>query len=156
MLRLRDMPQERLISWQEHTLAAWAEDLTSTGLTDDQIAQLVGKSAGVLFPDGGLRDGHSVFEVVVDGDAAGYLWVGPSDSTDDFYVFDVEIEVQFRSRGLGRAAMRAAENLAQARGYPAVALTVADANMVARGLYESEGYHTVDARQDQRFMRKVL
>ena len=107
MFRLRDMPQERLISWQEHTLAAWAEDLTSTGLTDDQIAQLVGKSAGVLFPDGGLRDGHSVFEVVVDGDAAGYLWVGPSDSTDDFYVFDVEIEVQFRSRGLGRAAMRA-------------------------------------------------
>ena len=54
MFRLRDMPQERLISWQEHTLAAWAEDLTSTGLTDDQIAQLVGKSAGVLFPDGGL------------------------------------------------------------------------------------------------------
>jgi ribosomal protein S18 acetylase RimI-like enzyme len=150
------MPQERLISWQEHTLTVYAEDLTSSSLTGEQIAQHVAESARELFPDGGLREGHSVLEVVIEGEAGGYLWVGPSDSTDDFYVFDVEIDGQFRGRGFGRAAMRAAEEIARERGYHGVALTVADANMVARGLYESEGYETVGARQGRRFMRRAL
>ena len=150
------MPQERLLSWQEHTLTAYAEDLTSTDLTAEQVDQHVAESALYLFPDRGLREDHSVFEIVVDGEAAGYLWVGPSDSTDDFYVFDVEIDVPLRGRGLGRAAMLAAEKIAQERGYQAVACTVTDANTVARGLYESEGYDTVDSRHGQRFMRKVL
>ena len=56
------------------------------------------------------------------------------------WIYDVEIDEQFRGRGLGREAMGLAEQEARARGLARVELNVFGGNEVARNLYRSLGY----------------
>ena len=60
-----------------------------------------------------------------------------------WFVFDVEIDEAHRGRGLGREAMRLAEEWTRARGGTRVGLNVFGPNTVARTLYDSLGYRVM-------------
>ncbi|MDP9823189.1 GNAT family N-acetyltransferase [Nocardioides massiliensis] len=156
MIALRPIPAERLGDWQRRSLAAYADGLRSSGLGAGEIGQHVVDSAQLLFPNGRLRAGHEVFDVLVDDEVCGYLWVGPSLWGDDFYVYDVAVDEHARGRGVGRAVMETVEEMARERGHRSVGLTVTDANVAARGMYELLGYVEVEAVQGRGFLRKVL
>lgn len=86
--------------------------------------------------------GHHVFGVVADGVRVGIVWLGPSLNGDETerYLYNIEIDAPHRRRGLGRAAMRAAEAWTRADGATQLALNVFGFNDVARSLYDSLGY----------------
>ncbi|GAA1465130.1 GNAT family N-acetyltransferase [Microbacterium thalassium] len=156
MIVLEPIPRDRFAAWRERAMAGYRDDLAASGRTADEIEAHIARVEPELFTDHGPREGHFVFEVSVDDDEAGYLWVGPGPSGDEFYVWDVEIDEAWRGMGLGRSTMLAAEELARAEGYTTIALAVGDANTVARGLYDSLGYETVDAQGGRRLMRKAV
>jgi ribosomal protein S18 acetylase RimI-like enzyme len=58
------------------------------------------------------------------------------------FVFDIEIDAEHRGRGLGRAAMLAAERVVADAGRSVIGLNVFGPNRRARRLYESLGYRT--------------
>jgi GNAT superfamily N-acetyltransferase len=90
-----------------------------------------------LFPNGSPAEGqHDEDEVV------GTLWMGRPFSGDatTWFVFDIEISEAARGRGLGRAAMVAAEEWTREHGGTRVALNVFGPNVIARTLYDSLGY----------------
>lgn len=58
-------------------------------------------------------------------------------------MFEIEIGRQHRGRGLGRAAMSAAEDLVRAAGLSEISLNVFGFNAPARGRYDSLGYRVV-------------
>jgi ribosomal protein S18 acetylase RimI-like enzyme len=70
---------------------------------------------------------------------------------EHWWVFDIEIHEQFRGRGLGRLAMRQAEDVARAEGAKTLGLNVFGNNTVARRLYESLDYTEIAVQ-----MRKPL
>jgi ribosomal protein S18 acetylase RimI-like enzyme len=60
-----------------------------------------------------------------------------------WFVFYVEIDEAHRGRGLGRAAMQAAEDWTKEHDGTRVALNVFGPNVVARSLYDSLGYQVM-------------
>jgi ribosomal protein S18 acetylase RimI-like enzyme len=76
-----------------------------------------------------------------DGEDAGWLWLGPHPHrADGVFVYDIEVDEAFQGRGLGRATMIAAEELAREAGLRHIGLNVFGWNSRAEGLYRSLGY----------------
>jgi len=113
-----------------------AEDART--MSDSQFAE--------LFPNGNPADGQFVMNVLEDEEIVGTLWMGRPFSGDDvtWFIFDIEIVKDMRGRGVGRAAMQAAEEWTRERGGTRVALHVFGPNLTARSLYDSLGYEVLE------------
>lgn len=83
--------------------------------------------------------------ILDDSDApVGVLWIAPlRDRPGSAFVYDIEIAEEHRGKGLGRAAMRAAEQTVSAAGFDSIGLSVFGYNTAARNLYDSLGYEVV-------------
>jgi GNAT superfamily N-acetyltransferase len=129
--------------WAENASRVFAAERSqATGLSfevtlADAHAQLPG-----LLPEGLATPGMWIL-VVVDaaGTDVGSLWLGRDpDRTDTMFVWAIDIREEFRRKGLGRAAMTAAEDFARGVSAHAISLNVFGSNAVARALYVSLGY----------------
>jgi ribosomal protein S18 acetylase RimI-like enzyme len=58
------------------------------------------------------------------------------------FVAYMAVEPGFQRRGIGRALLNAAEEIARERGLPTIAMMVTEANSPALRLYETNGYGT--------------
>ncbi len=124
-------------SYVDDRVAAGEDRAGATANADGQFA--------VLFPDGAPAEGQHVMHVVDAEEVVGLLWMGRplSGPPGTWFVFDVEIDEAHRGRGLGREAMRLAEEWTRARGGTRVGLNVFGPNTVARTLYDSLGYRVM-------------
>ena len=96
--------------------------------------------------------GQFVFLVTEDGLPVGSVWIGAGDGAPDvWFLWSIEIDVAARGHGLGRHAVRLAEDFARKGGATKLELNVFGNNSVARGLYESLGYRITTLQ-----MSKVL
>jgi ribosomal protein S18 acetylase RimI-like enzyme len=92
-----------------------------------------------LLPGGRPGTGHRLFTVRHAGQRAGMLWVchrWPIQA----WVYDVEVDPQWRGHGLGAAAMVHAAHWTRSAGVPWLGLNVFGPNAHARSLYERLGY----------------
>ena len=150
---LRPLDRSLLPEWIDRSAAEYARDLVATGRPEEWAHRHAVDGMAESFPGGAPMPGHEVFEVVDDaGVAVGYLWIGPDTSGDAgaWWIWDVLVEPEHRGRGLGREAMRLAEEHARTQGAHAIGLNVFAFNAAARGLYESLGYETASMRMAKR------
>lgn len=143
---LSPMPVSTLGPWLDRTMHQYVESRIRAGDVPEAAAENARRSREASFPDGTPAEGHLVFDVLDDADPArpvGYLWIGPRQlGSDEWWVWDVEIDAAHRGRGLGRVTMLRAEEEAARHGARTLGLNVFGYNTVARGLYESLGYET--------------
>ena len=130
-------------AWVEACVVAYAEDEVTAGRVsrEDSLARARESYVGLL-PQGPDTPGARVVRLHEGDVPVGWLWValkadGPADLA---WVYDVELDEAHRGRGLGRAAMLLAEDLARELGATALGLNVFGGNAVARRLYASLGY----------------
>jgi ribosomal protein S18 acetylase RimI-like enzyme len=150
---IRPMEGAAISRWLDHARAAYVADLVASGIGETAASRMAAEQEAAAFPGGRPANGHLVFEVVVDGDTAGHLWIGPLAPADHehWWVWDIEIDEAWRGQGVGRAAMELVEGEVTARGGKELGLTVIAENGPARHLYESLGYREASIR-----MRKPL
>jgi GNAT superfamily N-acetyltransferase len=127
--------------------AGLVEHLTGLGAELEDAAAAVDASRRELLPDGPATAGM-VLRVLEehDGGPAGSLWLrvdGAPREDADAWVYSVEVDAGRRGKGHGRTLMLAAEREALAAGAAVLGLNVHTENTVARGLYTSLGYRTV-------------
>lgn len=150
---LRPLDRASLPEWIDRSAGEYARDLVAMGRSEESAQRHAAEGMVESFPGGVPMPGHEVFDVVDDsGVAVGYLWIGPDTSGDaaSWWIWDVLIEPEQRGRGLGREAMRLAEEHARAQGAHSIGLNVFAFNAAARGLYESLGYETASVRMRKR------
>lgn len=145
MIDLVDMPADEVGPRIEAIFAEYTTQRIAAGDDPDQARAEADAQRAQLFPDGSPVDGQHVMRVVADGEAVGTVWMGRPlrDASATWFVFYVEIDEAHRGRGLGRAAMEAAEAWSQARGGARISLNVFGPNVVARRLYDSLGYQVM-------------
>jgi ribosomal protein S18 acetylase RimI-like enzyme len=150
---LRPADAAEVADYLSHQRDAYVAERVRAGDEPIEAARNADESMGRAFPGGRPADGHLVFRVELDGQAAGVLWIGPRgpDAPDRWWVWDITIDEAARGHGIGRQAMLLAESEARARGAVDLGLNVFGHNTVAAGLYRSLGYE-VTAMQ----MRKTL
>jgi ribosomal protein S18 acetylase RimI-like enzyme len=151
---LRAMTAVEASVFADNLLEPYIEERIASGEDPDLARRTAVAQTGSLFPGGVPAPGQLVYRVIDDaGTDVGSLWIGPHtpDRPEAFWVWDVAIDESQRGKGLGRAAMRMAEEEARAHGATELGLNVFGHNAVARRLYESLGYETTAVN-----MRKSL
>jgi ribosomal protein S18 acetylase RimI-like enzyme len=139
---IRPLRQDEYDVFIARGTAFYVDDMVRAGI-DRSVAQAkADKDWPQLLPDGLATPNHYIYAVEDDGRFAGYLWLCDRDGElgHSLFIYAVEIDEEFRGRGLGRAAMVFAESEARRLGIAKVALNVFGGNEVARGLYLSLGY----------------
>ena len=143
------MTPEEYEHWHAGSIESYAASLAKASGTSIHAArQKVHEQDLELLPRG-LHTDRMWLLIVTDeaGADVGVVWIGPHpDLAGAAYVFDLEIHEAHRGRGLGRAAMQAAETLVTEAGLSVIGLNVFGYNEPARRLYESLGYHVVATR----------
>jgi GNAT superfamily N-acetyltransferase len=83
-----------------------------------------------------------VLEIEHEGTRAGrvVLWLDAFEERGQAWLFELVVDEPLRGRGLGREALRLAEEEARSRGMRRMALNVLGGNDVARSLYRTAGY----------------
>jgi ribosomal protein S18 acetylase RimI-like enzyme len=140
---LRQLTDEEYAGYRSRAVPLYAAELVrSRGLSPVVAA----KNSATTFPatvaDVLAEEGASISRVLTDDDGpVGWLWLARA-GPDSLFVYDIEIDEPHRGRGLGRATMLAAEDVARAAGHRYVRLNVFGWNTGAQALYRSLGYRT--------------
>jgi ribosomal protein S18 acetylase RimI-like enzyme len=140
---LRQLTDEEYAGYRARAVPLYADEMVrSRGLSPEEAE----KNSATTFPatvaDVLAEKGASISRVLTDDEQpVGWLWLAPA-GVDSLFVYDIEIDEPHRGRGLGRATMLAAEDVARAAGHRFVRLNVFGWNTSAQALYRSLGYRT--------------
>ncbi|WP_326764580.1 GNAT family N-acetyltransferase [Streptomyces sp. NBC_01591] len=141
----REMTAEEFAAWRRTSVDTYAQSWIDEGVPAEQAMHKSRADHARNLPDG-LDTAGMYFHVLVAGDTvAGHVWVSVSEDGDGEatgFVFDVEVNEEYRGRGHGRALMQEAEHITLAAGARRLGLHVFAANTPALRLYESLGYRT--------------
>jgi ribosomal protein S18 acetylase RimI-like enzyme len=148
-IRLVPKTDEQTAAWLPVAMAAYEAARIRAGDTPEQAVAARHLSEDQFFPGGRLIDGHLLFTVESDGEDAGWLWIGPSSDPSSWWVWDVAVHEEFRGRGIGRATMLLAEDVARSQGARSIRLNVFAYNEPAIRLYDALGYETASMHKQK-------
>ena len=145
MIELTEMRPEDLRAWLPGMFAQYLEDRVAAGEGREAATAQATAQQAQLFPGGAPAEGQHVMDVRHDEERVGVLWMGRPFSSEEgtWFVFLVDLDEAHRGKGLGRAAMEAAERWTLERGGRRISLNVFGPNVVARRLYDSLGYQVL-------------
>ncbi|WP_146243560.1 GNAT family N-acetyltransferase [Curtobacterium sp. MCBD17_008] len=141
-VRLVAMPADRLPGWLDRSMAEYVESRVRSGESREQAEANKQRSLDTWFPGGSPAAGHHVWELTDQDDTVvGHLWIGPfTPGSSDWWVFDIEVDVDHRRQGHARRAFELAHEVARSEGATSIGLNVFGYNTGARELYEQLGY----------------
>ena len=144
MTRLLPMTPGEFPAFMDRLVREYAADHVRGGRwTEKESLGEARRETDRLLPKGVETPNHYLFSIHDDAGGApiGAIWLGPSESPQRGFVFDLWIAEPFRRKGHARAAMLALERLARDRGFDSLGLHVFAHNAGAIRLYEELGYH---------------
>ena len=152
MPEIRPLREDEYEAFVGRGLAFYVDDIVRAGVDRAVAPAKADRDLPQLLPDGHETPGPFMYAIEDDGRFAGHLWLCDRDGElgHSMFVYAVEIDEEFRGRGLGRTAMVFAEEEAQRLGIAKVALNVFGGNAVARQLYLSLGYEETAVHMETR------
>ncbi|WP_169053817.1 GNAT family N-acetyltransferase [Agromyces sp. H66] len=149
-IRLVPKSDDETARWLPVAMAAYERARMTAGDSPEQAAAARRASQEQFFPDGRLIEGHFLFTILADDEDAGWLWLGPSPEGASWWIWDVAVHDSHRRRGIGRAAMILAEDIARSQGASEMRLNVFAYNEPAIRLYDELGYETAAVHKHKR------
>ncbi|WP_375491334.1 GNAT family N-acetyltransferase [uncultured Jatrophihabitans sp.] len=149
VVRLREMTDAEYDAWESEAIGYYTQDIVDATAESPQTAAVrAEQQLRELLPDGRQTPGMHLYRVLdADETPVGILWLGPHRRRPGVaFVYDITLDEEHRGRGLGRAAMLAAEQAVRDSGTHTIGLNVFGFNDRARRLYDSLGYR-VEATQ---------
>ena len=142
---LRAMDAAEAEAFLARSRAVFVDELAQSASLDPEQAEARARELQAEFlPQGTSTAGHAFLAILDDGRPVGSLWLGPQDRRPETgFIYDIIVDEAERNRGVGRAALAAAEDWARGAGYRALALNVLGSNPDAQRLYASVGYQVV-------------
>jgi GNAT superfamily N-acetyltransferase len=143
-IRLRPLRNEELDEFIEASRFDYIEGLIAHARMSEEFARdKAGHDLAAYVDVGVIPDGHGLYWIEEDGERVGRLWFEERASVRVgrlVWLYEIEIEKRFRSRGYGRRALELLEDEVGRRGIGEIALNVWGGNEAARSLYRSQGY----------------
>jgi ribosomal protein S18 acetylase RimI-like enzyme len=153
---VRQMTPAEFDQWQATIAEEYAVEQVAAGRWEREGAvQRARDENAQLLPEGLQTERMLILRGVdTDGEPVGRAWVAldhPRAAPDVAFLYDIEVTVTRRGRGLGRALLDAVEDATRQAGAAALELNVFGHNDAAIALYSSAGYDVVTQQ-----MRKSL
>lgn len=146
-VKLMPMASSRYEAWMQASIRAYAESNVQSGRwhATDAIEKSERAHLGYL-PQGLATPDHSVFELFVDSNYLGYLWVyaDVTNAVPSAFIYDIEIVAERRGKGFGKQVMLALETWCKEKNLKRIGLNVFTFNEAAIELYRGLGYQTTN------------
>ena len=145
-VELRPMRDDEFPAWREASELEYAAQIHEKGgLSREAADAKAEKDFASILTHGVETPNHALNVIVDDGAVVGSLWtaVRESDAGRVLFVYEIRLAEEARGRGIGRAAMRLAEDVARGQGLTRIELNVFGGNDAARNLYRSLDYAEV-------------
>jgi GNAT superfamily N-acetyltransferase len=145
MVKLEIKTDVELSGWLPDMFEHYIAERIKAGEEPETATQLSLVQRNELFPNDVPAADQFIMNVIGDDGVVGTIWLGRplNGSRETWFVFDVEIDKEFRGKGFGRAAMEAAEDWTRERNGTRLGLNVFGPNLTARSLYDSLGYEVM-------------
>ena len=158
-ITLRPIKDEEFDEWINISINHQAKDQSSVnGKTISEETEELNKMLPIILPNG-LNTKHHHFYVIdtLDKSNIGFIWLGKLPQLDDssMFLFDIYINNEYRSKGIGRIAMKKLEEIVKSLHCNKVVLNVFK-NNYAKSLYESLGYIPIENHDDSLIMSKEV
>ena len=143
------MTEAAFAAYLSRSIPEYAEEKVRAGSWHpDDALRMSQEGHDKFLPEGMATPGHFLFELVEvsTNHVVGNLWLFINDKAHPprSWIYDIAIEERHQRRGLGRAALKLAENEMRRRGSTLMELHVFGWNARAVSLYEKSGYEYVD------------
>lgn len=144
-ITVRPMDAAESEAFLSRSRAAFVEQLAQSASLDPEQAEARARELQAEFlPEGMSTAGHAFLTILDEGRTVGSLWLGPHEQRPGTgFIFDIVVDEAERNRGVGSAALAAAEDWARGAGYHALGLNVLGSNPHAQRLYLALGYQVV-------------
>lgn len=145
MVKLENKTANELAAWLPAMFEHYVAERIKAGEESESAQRFSLAQRSELFPNDVPATDQFIMNVIGDDRVVGTVWLGRplSGSRETWFVFDIEIDKEFRGRGFGRAAMEAAEEWTRERNGTRLGLNVFGPNLTARSLYDSLGYEVM-------------
>lgn len=145
MIKLIPMTEGDYPIYLRNAIESYALEKSAAGYWPEEGALESSRDEfAALLPLGIRTPGHSLFSIVLDPEdqKVGVIWLARKRSYpgDQFFIYDFLIFEEFRRKGYGEGALRAAEEFALSQGIHELGLHVFGRNAAARALYNRLGY----------------
>ena len=141
--QIRPMTSAEFAVYRERSIRDYAAEHVRAGnWNSSQAEALAAKQTDDLLPDGVDTPGMVLLAAeTTNAGVIGIVWVElQHEQTTGAWIYDIQIDEEFRGAGLGRTTLRSAEEFAKAHGATQLGLNVFGSNAVARHLYETSGF----------------
>ena len=148
---LRPMTKDEFDLFYERDIRHYAEENVAAGRWARSEALKLSKEAHEQLLPAGRRTKGNYFYVAEDaltGSRVGVAWL--SRKAKEAFLFDIEVDVRLRGKGLGRLVLRAVERKAKDLTADSLSLHVFCKNRRAFSLYVKGGYKMVSANMTKR------
>ena len=144
-VRLLPMTPEEYDRFVDRSVPAYARSNVEAGRwSTAESERLAREEFARILPQGRETPDQFFFQIhgPAPGKVVGRLWLAlmRRTATPIAYVYDIEIDPEFRRLGFAEAALRAAEGIARAHGADRMMLNVFGTNHGAQALYEKLDY----------------
>ena len=158
MTDLIPMRQAEFASFIEMVVGSYAADNVAAGRWPaDEALSLSRAETERLLPQGLATPDNYLYEVLdgAGGNTVGHIWFAAMarGSTKVAFVYQVQVKPEFRRQGHARAALKATESIAKAKGFSGIALHVFGHNEGAQSLYASLGYQVASVNMFKPFSK---
>ncbi|MGH2449265.1 MAG: GNAT family N-acetyltransferase [Chloroflexota bacterium] len=144
-VRLRPMTEPEFSVYLGGLLPHYAADHVAAGTwTEAEALHEAEKQVRQLVPDGVKTKDHFIYTIVrrADETVVGTLWFARENRGAGHvaFIYDIEIDEQYRRLGYASQAFRLLEDEARDLGLPQIELHVFGDNQAARAMYKKLGY----------------
>lgn len=120
------------------------ESAKSSGKSVDELKSYLGNTPDQIYE-------NDIWRVVeLSGVYIGFIWVKLSPKEKTAFGYDIFLQPEFRSKGIGRIVMNKIGDEVKNLGYSSVTICVFEENKIARALYESLGFEVVKFDESRR------
>ncbi len=139
-------------AWKMHGIKAFADDKQQSGYSAEQALKLSQESHESGLPQGLKTPDNYIFTILNAAEQpVGATWFAVKEhyGKKSAFIYDIEIDLANRGKGLGRATMTALEDEVKKLGIDKIGLHVFAFNKTAHALYASLGYKTTDITMEK-------
>jgi GNAT superfamily N-acetyltransferase len=139
-------------AWRDHGIKAFAADKIQSGYSPENALKLSEESYTSGLPQGLKTPDNYIFTILnASEQPVGALWFATKEhfGKKTAFIYDIEINLAERGKGLGKATMLALEAEVKKLGIHKINLHVFAFNKTAHALYASLGYKTTDITMEK-------
>lgn len=146
------MAEHAYEAWKSHGIQAFADDKEKSGYSAQEALRLSQESYASGLPEGLNSPDNYIFTILNAAEQpVGATWFAVKEhyGKKSAFIYDIEIDLANRGKGLGRATMTALEDEVKKLGIDKIGLHVFAFNKTAHALYASLGYQTTDLTMEK-------